>query len=99
VSPIEVEDVLTHHPGVAECGVVGAADQDGLIKPCAFVVLMDGYHESQKMEKELQEFVRNNIAHYKAPRWVRFVEELPRTATGKIQRFRLRERVEGTMTS
>ncbi|MDD3654220.1 MAG: benzoate-CoA ligase family protein [Desulfotomaculaceae bacterium] len=93
VSPIEVEDAMLHHEAVAECAVIGAADKDELVKPMAFAVLKEGYEGSPELEKSIQNFVRDNIAHYKAPRWIRFVTELPRTATGKIQRYKLRDQV------
>jgi len=93
VSPAEVEATLIQHPAVLECGVVGKDDEDGLSKPCAFVVLKPGHASLPAVAKELQAFVRDKIAAYKYPRWIEFVPELPKTATGKIQRFRLRERV------
>ena len=91
VSPAEVEGALAEHPAVVEAGVVGAAGEDELVKPVAFVVLARGHAPSPALEAELQEFVKQRLAHYKYPRWIRFVEELPKTATGKIQRFKLRE--------
>ena len=91
VSPAEVEGALVEHPAVVEAGVVGAADQDELVKPVAFVVLARGHAPGPALEAELQAFVKQRLAHYKYPRWIRFVEELPKTATGKIQRFKLRE--------
>ncbi len=93
VSPTEVEATLIQHPAVLECGVVGRADQDELVKPYAFVVLKPGHTPSEALAKELQGFVRDKIAAYKYPRWIEFIPELPKTATGKIQRFRLRERL------
>ena len=90
ISPVEVEGIMLEHPAVLECGVVGFADETKLEKPLAFVVLREGYQGSPELEKELQNFVRGKTAHYKAPRWVRFVSEFPRTASGKIQRFKLR---------
>jgi benzoate-CoA ligase family protein len=90
VSPIEVENTILTHPHVAECAVVGAADADGLIKPRAFVVLRSGVAPGHTLGREIQAFVRERIAAYKYPRWIEFVSELPKTATGKIQRFRLR---------
>lgn len=90
VSPVEVEGILLEHPAVHECGVVGHVDESNLEKPLAFVVLKPGYEPSAQLEKELQEFVRSKTAHYKYPRWVKFVDALPRTATGKLQRFKLR---------
>jgi benzoate-CoA ligase len=91
VSPIEVENALVAHASVLECGVVGREDHDGLVKPMAFVVLRDGTPNSPELAKELQQFVRERLAEYKRPRWVEFLPELPKTATGKTQRFRLRE--------
>jgi benzoate-CoA ligase len=91
VSPIEVENALVAHPAVLECGVVGREDHDTLVKPMAFVVLRDGVSGTAELAKELQQFVRERLAEYKRPRWVEFLPELPKTATGKIQRFRLRE--------
>ena len=90
VSPVEVENALVEHAAVLECGVVGHDDHDGLLKPMAFVVLRAGVRGSPDLGKELQQFVRERLAEYKRPRWVEFVPELPKTATGKIQRFRLR---------
>jgi acyl-coenzyme A synthetase/AMP-(fatty) acid ligase len=91
VSPIEVENALIGHPAVQECGVVGRADHDTLVKPMAFVVLRAGHDATAPLASELQQFVRSRLAEYKRPRWVAFVAELPKTATGKIQRYRLRE--------
>lgn len=91
VSPAEVEAVLIEHTAVVEAGVVGAEDADELVKPLAFVVLADGWHGSEMLERELREFVKQRLAPFKCPRWVRFVPALPKTATGKIQRYRLRE--------
>ncbi|MFP6747577.1 MAG: benzoate-CoA ligase family protein [Alphaproteobacteria bacterium] len=90
VSPFEVESALMAHDGVLEAAVVGHADQDGLIKPKAFVVLKAGGGGDEKAA-ELQQFVKDRLAPYKYPRWIAFAEELPKTATGKIQRFKLRD--------
>jgi acyl-coenzyme A synthetase/AMP-(fatty) acid ligase len=90
VSPIEVENALVAHPAVLECGVVAREDHDGLTKPLAYVVLKDSAAASSELARELQQFVRERLAEYKRPRWVEFLPELPKTATGKIQRFRLR---------
>lgn len=95
VSPAEVEATLIQHAAVLECGVVGRSDEDGLVKPYAFVVLKPGHAPGDALARELQAFVRDKIAAYKYPRWIEFVPELPKTATGKIQRFRLRERLAG----
>ncbi|TME95212.1 MAG: benzoate-CoA ligase family protein, partial [Chloroflexi bacterium] len=75
-----------------ECGVVGAKDKDELTKPRAFVILKNGRPPSPELAEELKEFVKGRITPYKYPRWIEFVDELPKTATGKIQRFKLRER-------
>jgi acyl-coenzyme A synthetase/AMP-(fatty) acid ligase len=90
VSPIEVEAALVRHPAVLEAAVVGHEDADGLVKPKAFVVLKDPAAASATLSAHLQAFVKDKIAPYKYPRWVEFLPELPKTATGKIQRFRLR---------
>ena len=73
-----------------ECGVVGREDHDGLVKPMAFVVLREGSAGTPELAAELQQFVRARLAEYKRPRWVEFLAELPKTPTGKIQRFKLR---------
>jgi benzoate-CoA ligase family protein len=91
VSPIEIENTLVEHAAVLEAGVVGREDQDRLMKPLAYVVLAQGQQASPELASELQEFVRSRLAEYKRPRWVEFVPELPKTATGKTQRFKLRE--------
>jgi benzoate-CoA ligase family protein len=91
VSPVEIENTLVEHPAVQEAGVVGRRDADKLEKPMAFVVLAKEYVPSPELAKELQDFVRSKIAEYKRPRWIEFVEALPKTATGKTQRFKLRE--------
>jgi len=90
VSPVEVENALIGHPAVLECAVVGALDTDELTKPKAYVVLKKGHQASEEMAERLKTYVKETIAHYKYPRWVEFIPELPKTATGKIQRFRLR---------
>jgi len=91
VSPAEVENVIVEHPSVLECAVIGAEDADRLVKPKAFVVLKDGTGAGDELTGEIQSFVKGRIAPYKYPRWIEFVDELPKTATGKIQRFKLRE--------
>jgi len=91
VSPVEVENALLGHPAVAESAVVGAPDRDGLTKPKAFVVLKSGHAGSDRLAEALREHVRGQIAGFKAPHWVEFVSDLPKTATGKIRRFALRE--------
>jgi len=91
VSPIEVEATLVRHPAVLEAAVVGKEDDDRLVKPKAFVVLKEPTGASAALADELKAFVKDKIAPYKYPRWVEFVSDLPKTATGKIQRYRLRD--------
>ena len=91
VSPLEVEEALLAHQAVAECAVVGATDAMGLVKPKAFVTLRSGFQPGPELESGLQSFVKERLAPYKYPRWIQFVSELPKTATGKIQRYRLRQ--------
>jgi acyl-coenzyme A synthetase/AMP-(fatty) acid ligase len=90
VSPFEVESALAAHEAVLEAAVVGHTDEDGLVKPSAFVVLKDPERACDALAAELKAFVKGRLAPYKYPRWVEFVRDLPKTATGKIQRFRLR---------
>jgi len=90
VSPFEVEAALGAHEAVLEAAVVGHADDEGLIKPRAFVVLKATVSASPSLADELKAFVKGRLAPYKYPRWIEFVAELPKTATGKIQRFKLR---------
>jgi len=93
VSPFEVEEALVSHPAVLEAAVVGAADQDGLIKPRAFVILQEAakQQDAETVKELLKTHVKERIGVWKYPRWIEFVDSLPKTATGKIQRFRLRE--------
>lgn len=90
VSPVEVESALLSHEAVLECAVIGLADDSDLIKPKAFISLKDGYTPTDEMASELIAYCRDRIAAYKRPRWIEFVPEIPKTATGKIQRFKLR---------
>jgi acyl-coenzyme A synthetase/AMP-(fatty) acid ligase len=90
VSPFEVESALSAHEAVLEAAVVGHADDEGLVKPRAFVVLKDKARVGDALADELKAFVKGRLAPYKYPRWIVFVDELPKTATGKVQRFRLR---------
>jgi len=99
VSPFEVEAALAQHPAVLEAAVIGVADADDLIKPKAFVVLRPGQQWHDGMAAELQAFVKAKLAPYKYPRQIECVDELPKTATGKIQRFRLRQREEAARKS
>jgi 4-hydroxybenzoate-CoA ligase len=90
VSPVEIENCLSLHKSVRECAVVGQKDDQGLVKPKAFVVLREGFNASEDLSEELKKWVQDRMAKYKYPRWIEFVSELPKSATGKIQRFKLR---------
>ena len=90
VSPVEVEAALVTHEAVLEAAVVGAEDEQKLVKPKAFVVLKSGHAANNDLKQELQRHVKDRLAPYKYPRWIEFLPELPKTATGKIQRFKLR---------
>jgi 2-aminobenzoate-CoA ligase len=91
ISGPEVESILLLHPAVHECGVVGAPDSERGQIVKAFVVLKPGFPPGSELTKELQDFVKAEIAPYKYPRSVVFTDALPRTDTGKLQRFRLRQ--------
>jgi benzoate-CoA ligase len=90
VSPMEVESALISHVAVLEAAVVGALDENELVKPKAFVVVKPGVTQDFALAQALKDFVKNRLAPYKYPRWIEFVEELPKTATGKIRRNVLR---------
>ena len=92
VSPFEVEATLVRHPAVLEAAVIGTPDENGLTRSKAYVVLKAGQPPSSALEAELKAFVKGQLAAYKYPRLIEFIAELPKTATGKIQRFKLRER-------
>ncbi|MEQ8392077.1 MAG: AMP-binding protein [Thalassospira sp.] len=87
----EVESALLSHAAVAECGVIGAPDEERGTIVQAHIVLADGFHPTAEMAKELQDHVKATIAPFKYPRSIVFIETLPKTATGKIQRFRLKQ--------
>jgi benzoate-CoA ligase len=95
VSPFEVEGALQSHPDVLEAAVVGWPDEDTLIKPKAFVVLKSPEKAADELKRALQDHCRQKLAVFKYPRWLEFRRELPKTATGKIQRFKLRAEAEG----
>ena len=90
VSPAEIEAALVEHPSVLEAGVVGGPDADGLTRPHAVVVLKGGWPASADLAATLIEFVRRRAGGHRAPATVAFADDLPKTATGKVQRFRLR---------
>jgi benzoate-CoA ligase len=91
LSPIEIEAVLIEHPAVQEAAVIGRKDEDELLKPAAYVLLKNGSTGTADLGRDLQEFVLSRLPVFKRPRWVEFVDELPKTATGKLQRYKLRE--------
>jgi benzoate-CoA ligase family protein len=90
ISPIEIESLLIEHPAVVECAVVAWQETIGVVRPKAFVVVAAGATADNTLVAELQTFVRARASHYKCPRTIDFVEELPKTPTGKLQRFKLR---------
>jgi benzoate-CoA ligase len=91
VSPAEVEAALIAHQDVFEAAVVGAPDSDGLIRPKAYVVVKPGIAADKDLARVLDDHAKSMLAPFKCPRWFAFLDELPKTATGKIQRFKLRE--------
>jgi benzoate-CoA ligase family protein len=91
LSPTEVESALIAHPAVREAGVIGREDGTGLIKPAAYIVLNDTFVPNDSLRQELQNWVGNKLSSYKKPQWIHYLPELPKTATGKLQRFKLRE--------
>jgi len=91
VSPVEIESTLIQHASVLEAAVIGREDKDGLLKPMACVVLRPGHAATPELERELQQFVIDRLPVFKRPRWVNFFDDLPKTATGKLQRFKLRD--------
>ena len=90
VSPVEIEARLIAHPAVLEAAVVGRADNDGLVKPEAWIVLAEGHAASDDLSAALVAHCKEALARYKYPRWLHYVDDLPKTATGKIQRYKLR---------
>jgi benzoate-CoA ligase family protein len=92
LSPAEVESTLLAHPVVLEAAIIARDDEAGLAKPAAYVVLKREFAPNENLARELQDFVAERIGGYKRPRWIEFLQELPKTATGKLQRFKLRER-------
>jgi acyl-coenzyme A synthetase/AMP-(fatty) acid ligase len=89
-SPVEIENKLVEHPKVLEAAIVGREDNEQLIKPEAFIVLNEPHDAGDDLKAELLEHCKSGLARYKYPRWFNFVDDLPKTATGKIQRFQLR---------
>jgi len=91
LSPAEVESALIAHPAIREAAVIARPDEAQLAKPAAYVVVNSDYTPNHQLVRELQEWVAGRIGGYKRPRWIEFLPELPKTATGKLQRFKLRE--------
>jgi benzoate-CoA ligase len=91
LSPTEVESALIAHPAIREAAVVARDDESKLTKPAAYVVVNPSFHPNHDLVRDLQDWVVQRIGAYKRPRWIEFVSELPKTATGKLQRFKLRE--------
>jgi benzoate-CoA ligase len=96
VSPVEVESALLEHPAVQEAAVIGSADGNELIKPSAYVVLKSDQKASAELRETLRQHISSRLAAHKCPQWVEFVSELPKTATGKIQRYKLRQSASGS---
>jgi benzoate-CoA ligase family protein len=95
VSPIEIESALLDHPDVQEAAVIGCADGNQLVKPAAYVVLKSGQKASDQLRDAIRKHLSSRLAAHKCPQWLEFVSELPKTATGKIQRFKLRQAAPG----
>ena len=91
VSPVEVENCLGEHEAVLENAVIGWRDEKGLVKPKAFVVLREGFVPSEKLADDLKKWVLEKLPKFKYPRWIEFLQALPKSATGKTQRFKLRQ--------
>jgi acyl-coenzyme A synthetase/AMP-(fatty) acid ligase len=94
VAPAEVEALLLEHPAVRDCGVIGRPDPAAGEIPAAFIVLRDGFPQSDQLKTELCTFVADRLTHYKQPREVQFIDSVPRTASGKILRRELRKSFE-----
>jgi len=93
VAPLEIENCLLAHPSVKECAVIGAADPQGLIKPMAFIVTKEGAKPSEDLSRAIQDYVKSTLAPYKFPRWVKFLDELPKDDRGKIRKRVLKESI------
>jgi benzoate-CoA ligase len=93
VAPLEIENCVLAHPAVKECAVIGAPDSQGLVKPMAFIVPKESIQPSGDLANEIREYVKSHLAPYKYPRWVIFVDELPKDDRGKIRKRHLREKI------
>lgn len=96
VSPVEVESTLLEHPSVQEAAVIGCNDKNDLVKPAAYVVLKNGQNAGPELSEELKKLVSQKLAPHKCPETINFIPQLPKTATGKIQRYKLRQLASGT---
>jgi acyl-coenzyme A synthetase/AMP-(fatty) acid ligase len=96
VSPIEIESVLLEHPLVQEAAAIGYADGNQLVKPAAYIVLKESMRATPQMIEEIRQHVLAKLAAYKCPQSFEVVNELPKTATGKIQRYKLRQSASGS---
>ncbi|MBW1955493.1 MAG: AMP-binding protein, partial [Deltaproteobacteria bacterium] len=99
LSPLEVEKAVDSHPAVLESAVVGSTDKDGLVKPYAFVVVASGNVPSDSLKSQIQAHVKERIAAYKYPRWIEFIDAIPKTPGGKIRRYTLQENIRKKDTS
>jgi acyl-coenzyme A synthetase/AMP-(fatty) acid ligase len=98
VSPIEIENVLMEHPMVQEAAAIGNPDANKLVKPSAYVVLKDGANNIPQIIEEIRQHMQSKLAAFKCPQTLEIVKELPKTATGKIQRYKLRQSATETNT-
>jgi benzoate-CoA ligase len=96
VSPIEIENILMEHPMVQEAAAIGNADGNNLVKPAAYIVLKNSASNTPQMIEEIRQHVVGRLAAYKCPQEFQVVPELPKTATGKIQRYKLRQSASST---
>ena len=96
VSPVEVESTLLEHPSVQEAAVIGCNDKNDLVRPAAYVVLKNGQNAGPELGEELKKLVSQKLAPYKCPETINFIPQLPKTATGKIQRYKLRQLASGS---
>ena len=92
VAPLEIEKCIEGHESVKECVELGIKDTDGLLKTKAFISLKKSFKDYEKISEDIQKFCREKMASYKAPRYIEFFDELPKTGQGKIDKHRLRER-------
>jgi benzoate-CoA ligase len=92
VAPSEIENCLLQHQAVMECAVIGHDEGDGLVKPKAFVVVREGQEPREELAEQIKEFVKSKLALYKYPRWIEFVNSLPKNDRGKVDRRQLKSR-------